>query len=231
MPDLTVVTWNVHGTAGRVDALVADLRAGRLTDGVRPRHVVLMLQEAAADTRVEGFDVFFAPATSGRAVVRGNAILSSAPMAAPRAIELPRGRQRRVAAVATARIVGVDWLLVNVHLENRAPWWKGALPGDTIRGRQMDALLAQLPADVPGILGGDLNIWLGTRERAYRVALEAFPEPRDAQPPLTFRERLTLDHVMLRLPQGWRASRARVADRYGSDHHPVVASLFATRAF
>lgn len=44
LPDLTVVTWNVHGGGGDVDSLVADLRSGRL-DGRATDSFVLLLQE------------------------------------------------------------------------------------------------------------------------------------------------------------------------------------------
>ena len=43
--DLAVVTWNVHGGGGDVDALIRDLRAGQL-DGQPTESFVLLLQEA-----------------------------------------------------------------------------------------------------------------------------------------------------------------------------------------
>lgn len=218
------MTWNVHGNAGKLGPLLADLRAGRLTGGVPPRDVVLLLQEASADTKVEGLYAYFAPARRVDSVVRGNLILSSLPLADTRAIALPQERQPRTAAAATIRVDDVDLLLANVHLENRASWWKGGLPGDRARARQMDALLAQLP-DGPGVLGGDLNIWLGAREHAYRAAAARFPDPADDGLIATFRERLALDHLMFRLPPGWRVSRRRAPERYGSDHYPVIGTL------
>jgi len=42
---LTVVSWNTHVGGGDVSQLVADLRAGRLTGGVRVDDFVLLLQE------------------------------------------------------------------------------------------------------------------------------------------------------------------------------------------
>jgi endonuclease/exonuclease/phosphatase (EEP) superfamily protein YafD len=221
VPHLAIVTWNLHGDAGDVDALVADLRAGRLTGGAAPREIVLMLQEASPRTRVAGLQFFLAPARTVGGVERGNAIMSSLPFVATRSIELPRERQRRVAAVATIRAAGVELLLVNVHLENRASWWKGALPGDRARARQMEALLAQLPPG-PGILGGDFNIWLGTSEQAYMAAAAAFPDGANDPPPLTFKDRLSLDHLFYRVPRTWKALRYRALSRYGSDHYPVI---------
>jgi endonuclease/exonuclease/phosphatase family metal-dependent hydrolase len=219
-----VVTWNLHGDAGEVHELTADLRAGRLTGGAPPREIVLLLQEASTRSRLEPLHWFFAAARKVRGIDRGNAILSSVPFVETRSIELPRERQRRVAAVATIRFGATDLMLVNVHLENRASWWRGGLPGDRARARQMDALLSQLPA-APGILGGDLNIWLGTREKAYRAAAASFPDGANGQPLLTFRERLALDHLFFRLPAGWTAARARAPHRYGSDHYPIVGVL------
>jgi endonuclease/exonuclease/phosphatase (EEP) superfamily protein YafD len=180
-----------------------------------------MLQEASPRSRIAGLHWFIAEARRVRGIGRGNAIASSLPFVSTRSIELPRERQRRVAAVATVRLNGFDLLLVNVHLENRASWWKGGLPGDRARARQMDALLAQLPPG-PGILGGDLNIWLGTTERAYQAAEARFPDAVGSQPIMTFKDRLALDHLFYRLPNRWTAARQRAPQRYGSDHFPVV---------
>ena len=223
---MAIVTWNLHGNAGDLRAMAADLQAGRLTGG-RPREVVLLLQEASADTTLPGLQAFFAPVREVDGVERGNAILSSLPMTNRRAIQLPRGRQRRVAAVATLSIGGSNLVFVSVHLENRASWWRGGLPGDRIRARQMKALLAQIP-DGPGVLGGDLNVWLGTGEEAYRLAVARFPDPAGHEPVTTFRERLALDHLMFRLPPRWRAARGRTPERYGSDHFPVVGILVSS---
>src|SRR4051812_17830758 len=44
--DIAFVSWNVHVGAADVERFVRDLEAGRLTDGRKPAHVVLMLQEA-----------------------------------------------------------------------------------------------------------------------------------------------------------------------------------------
>ena len=189
----------------------------------------MLLQEATASTRLDGLDVFFAAASVDDGVARGNAILSSLPLEARRAIALPRGRQPRAAAVAHIRVAGVPLFVVSVHLENRASWWRGGLPGDEIRARQMEALLAQLP-DAPGILGGDLNIWLGTREQAYRAAADRFPDAVPPDPPPTFRDRLALDHLFFRLPAGWSARSFLGKSRYGSDHYPVVAAVETAEA-
>lgn len=43
--DLVVLTWNAHMFEGDLGALIADLRAGRLTGGQPVKHFVLLLQE------------------------------------------------------------------------------------------------------------------------------------------------------------------------------------------
>jgi endonuclease/exonuclease/phosphatase family metal-dependent hydrolase len=214
----------MHEGEGDLDALVGDLRAGRLTPGGPPRDCVLLLQEATPKSTVEGLDPFFVAIRRDDGVEQGSAIVSSLPLFNERVIELPRERQRRVALVANVTLGGVEMTIVNVHLENRASWWKGGLPGDNVRARQMEALLKELP-DGPGILGGDLNIWLGARERAYQLALERFPDVPESEPTPTFRERLALDHVLFRLSSGWTGTRLRAVKTYGSDHFPVIASV------
>jgi endonuclease/exonuclease/phosphatase family metal-dependent hydrolase len=36
---------------------------------------------------------------------------------------------------------------------------------------------------------------------------------------------LRLDHLFFRLPDGWRGRFHRAAERYGSDHYPLVATI------
>lgn len=43
--DLAIVSWNVHVGGGRLDTLIRELRAGRLTGGTPPAGFVLLLQE------------------------------------------------------------------------------------------------------------------------------------------------------------------------------------------
>lgn len=172
-----------------------------------------------------GLTAFFAPTRSSAGTERGNAVLATRPLVDARAIELPRERQRRMAISAFTDVDGERLLVANVHLENRAAWWRGALPGDRMRERQMRALLAELPAGVPGVLGGDFNTWLGTSEPAYRLAAEQFPDGPPGPPVATYGDRLPLDHLLFRLPPGWSARWERAPSRYGSDHYPVVAVL------
>ncbi len=154
--------------------------------------------------------------------VSGNAILSTLPLGSPYGIGLLRQRQPRAAAMASITFAGETLFVVNVHMENRVIWWRG-LFSDTARGRQAEALLKMLPPDAHGILGGDLNTWLGPREPAWRAMATRFHDTPADPPQPTFHDRLVLDHLFFDLPQGWTAISRVISDSYGSDHHPVVA--------
>ena len=113
-------------------------------------------------------------------------------------------------------------------------------PGRCRRGRQTEHLVGQLGGDL-AVLGADLNLGRGRRERSWRLLHEAaFVTGVPAVVPHwthTFHAppRLTLDYVLLRDRTG-RLAHARVQrmdeharDRgptvFGSDHHPLLARL------
>ena len=179
------------------------------------------------------------PAGDATHADRGTAILSSMPMREFEAIELPVERQRRVALAATVGGVtptGRAWSMrvVNAHLENRPGarrWW---IRAGAARTRQVEALLDAINLDDeshPGdderlvVLGGDLNTWLGRHEQALRLLRGAFPRWSQEDARSTLGLRLRLDHLFARLPAGVNAVHHRMDDRYGSDHHPVVAAI------
>ena len=171
-----------------------------------------------------GLSVFFAPVRGDERGMSGNAILSTRPLHDPRILPLQRERQPRGAVAATIMLDAATLFVVDVHMENRVTWWR-ALFSDMARGEQARALLEQLPAHDHGILGGDLNTWLGPREPAWRAMLRRFPNaPRDPPQP-TFHDRLVLDHLFFDLPAGWVVRRRVINNAYGSDHHPVVATI------
>lgn len=187
-------------------------------------------------------NLFYAPSmrngpSRGRpAEDRGNAILSTVPLTAPKAIELPYEAQRRVGAVA--RLDGVassgdPWAFqaVSVHLDTRSRWSRILDSFGAARLRQARGLVRSLSLDRPTVLGGDLNTWSTRRlERALPYLKERFPETPLTQEKPTFKSgpflRLRLDHLLFRLPDpnGYRVSQVqRVDSRYGSDHFPVLA--------
>ncbi len=223
---LTVITWNLHGGRGDLPRLIDDLEAGRLT-GAPPRDYLLLLQEfvdrdeaARLRSRPRPLTLFASP-VHGES---GNAIVSSLELEGARTIDLPRERQPRAAAVATVRIAGEALFVASTHFENRLGL-RGGLFADRARGRQADALLQSLPADGPGLAGGDFNTMLGPDEPAWRKLRTRFPDTPDKPEP-TFRDRLVLDHLFFDLPDGWTVKRRVIAGQYGSDHHPVIAEIW-----
>jgi endonuclease/exonuclease/phosphatase (EEP) superfamily protein YafD len=94
------------------------------------------------------------------------------------------------------------------------------------RAPQAEALVDRLPTEVPLVLGGDLNTWLGSSEPALRIIRQALPAGTggvDARP--TFAAGLRLDFLFDRVPDGWRLDQRRIDDRFASDHHPVLGEL------
>ena len=164
---------------------------------------------------------------------RGNAILTTLPLRDLTAMELPYERQRRVAVAATVRLRSranrlLDLRLVSAHLDNRVGarrlWFPGGL---FARARQARALVDVLRGDEAAVLAGDFNSWFGFGDLAVRETLGVFPDTplTDGRP--TFRNLLRLDHVFVRLPDGWRTAARRAPRRYGSDHWPLVATIDA----
>jgi endonuclease/exonuclease/phosphatase family metal-dependent hydrolase len=226
---VAAIAWNTHGGQGDLARLIADLEQGTLSP--RPRAYILLLQEAAMDELVaiaspRRWSVCFAAVGGAGDRPRGNAIVSSVALSEPRVVPLPRVRQPRTAATARVDIAGQELFVASVHLENRVSWWRGGLLSDTARREQAEGLLRALPIDEPGILGGDLNTWLGPNEPAWRALAARFADTPDWPTTPTFANRLVLDHVLMDVPDGWRVTRRVLPDDYGSDHHPVMAMVF-----
>jgi endonuclease/exonuclease/phosphatase family metal-dependent hydrolase len=223
----------MHAGRGDLPRFLGDLASGALT-GTPPQAYIALLQEdvesgepsATTLATRHGLASFFIPVRVDGGLVSGNAILSTLPLGSPYGIGLPRERQPRAAALASITIAGETLFVVNVHMENRVTWWRG-LFSDTARGRQAEALLETLPRDRHGILGGDLNTWLGAREPAWRAMAKRFRDTPTDPPQPTFHDRLVLDHLFFDLPEGWTAISRVISDSYGSDHHPVVAIVTA----
>jgi endonuclease/exonuclease/phosphatase family metal-dependent hydrolase len=161
---------------------------------------------------------------------RGNAILSTLPLSDLEAIELPLERQRRVALQATITVArpGRDPLplrLICTHFTNMVMHHLWVL-SESGRLRQARALARALPAEGALIVGGDFNAWFGYRDAAYKELAAHVPPASSEDRRATFGP-MRLDHVLFRLPQGWRASVRRADSRYGSDHYPLVAVIEA----
>ena len=156
---------------------------------------------------------------------RGNAILTTEAFSAPTAIELPFGRQRRVAVGATIHEIR----FVSVHL-------------DTGRDRvaQADALAGVVSTTAgASVVAGDLNSIEGRQDGTYK-ALEArlAPAPCGDRRTHAWPWRLELffggwvgrlDHIFTNLPSDrWSHSCLTVPHFFGSDHRPLVLVLRAT---
>jgi endonuclease/exonuclease/phosphatase family metal-dependent hydrolase len=159
---------------------------------------------------------------------RGNAILSTARLADLSAIELPLERQRRVALVATVMVkraegAPVPVRLVSTHFTNMVMHHVWIL-SESGRLRQARALAQALPEEGAMILGGDLNSWFGYRDAAYRHLAQKLSPATVEDRRATFGP-MRLDHLLFRLPAGWRTEVRRLNSKYGSDHYPLVATI------
>lgn len=187
-------------------------------------------RDIVAWVRARGWSLVYAPSMrngSGQAGPafedRGNAIVSSLALTEPGALELPVGLRRRVALQASAG--GVRF--VSAHLDNFA-WRRPVASLGAIRARQARWLLAMVPDGGAAVLGADLNTWLrGGSEAAATIVRARFDRP--AVPAAATAERLsfgrTLDYLLLDGDGRWRLDVRVAAERYGSDHHPVIGVL------
>jgi endonuclease/exonuclease/phosphatase family metal-dependent hydrolase len=185
--------------------------------------------------RALGFSLYYVPSMRNGAPGihredRGNAILSSVPLEGLTAIELPFERQRRVALSAQIRGVtsrGEPWQLrlATAHLDNMAGLSRGWIGAEYGRTRQARGLRDALRGDDPLVLAGDFNTWFGFSDTVYLETLRDYPQTRLTDTRRTFRGLLRLDHVFYRLPEGWSAEVRRAESSYGSDHHPLIATI------
>jgi endonuclease/exonuclease/phosphatase family metal-dependent hydrolase len=182
----------------------------------------------AATARALGLSLFYVPSMrNGRTTEdRGNAILSSARLDGLEAIELPLEGQRRVAVAARIQVgtpASLTLRLVSTHFTNVVGHhlWVLSEPG---RVRQARTLSRALADDEPTLVGGDLNSWFGYADGAFRELARVLPLARPADRRPTFGP-MRLDHVLARLPSGWRLTVRRADSRYGSDHYPLIATI------
>ena len=269
--ELVVLSWNVWIGRGRLQEVAGRLRsetdapllvlaqeayrsdatvparpvgraarraAGSFPGRARPRADIV---EAA---HTLGLNLRYAPAMRNGAERsdRGNAILSDLPLSHAWAFELPLVLERRVPLAATLLLDGGPVHVVSAHLDPRGPPGAAWL-GVAGRATQAAHLVTQLAGDLV-VLGADLNLGRGRRERAWRLLHEAeftagipaaTPEWRHTFHALRALPRLVLDYVLLR-DRLERVASARVVrldehplDRgatvFGSDHHPLLAHI------
>jgi endonuclease/exonuclease/phosphatase family metal-dependent hydrolase len=199
-------------------------------------------QEDIAETaRALGMSLRYAPSMRNGPTHsdRGNAILSTVPLADAQAFELPLVLQRRVAVTATMTLGGTKLRLISAHLDPRGPpghKWLGAAG----RAQQAQHLLDSVKDDTV-VLGADLNLGRGRYEPAWQILSEAgftFGVPPSLP---TWRHtyhalpRLVLDYLLVRNRlDAIVAARVHRLDEdpndrgsrvFGSDHHPLLGRI------
>lgn len=157
---------------------------------------------------------------------RGNAILSSLPLAAPSAVDLPFEAYRRVAAVAEVRLEGRAPLrVVSAHLDVSGLPFRMLLSGGQTRARQATGLVEALellagrgPPTSGTVVGADMNTWSAEESAVdiMRLALPASP-PHDR---LSTRGIFPADHIFFEAGRGSPSAQgyAVLTRSYGSDH-------------
>ncbi len=161
---------------------------------------------------------------------RGNAILSSLPLAGVESVELPFAVQRRVAVIATITDAEKQPRLrvAVTHFDTRAPLLNGWIfGGPSVRNNQAKEFVSALKkfqADrLPLIVGGDLNTYLGF-ESVIRTMSGMAPQTDCGDKP-THTLGVKLDHIFANVPESWPDRCVRGDSTFGSDHYPLVLPL------
>jgi endonuclease/exonuclease/phosphatase family metal-dependent hydrolase len=154
----------------------------------------------------------------------GVAILSVYPLSDVRRIVLPHegpNGRRRVALGATVEVDGRKWRVYSAHAETRLAMKK--------KLEQFKAILddlAQLPADTPAIIMGDLNTWESSADdKTHKLFSDAgWKTPFGGE--ATFKTRVLLVKIEMKLDWVWL--RGLEAGSFGidrkielSDHWPL----------
>lgn len=159
---------------------------------------------------------------------KGNAILSTLPLSAPIAFELPFEAGRKVAVGATTRAPGGQRVrFVSAHLDVASTFVRTVFSGNQTRARQARALIDGVdeaerdgPVTNVVVVGGDFNTWAGN-ESALLYLRRAFPDsPRWEG--LNTRGSFPTDHMFFRRGSFSMfdvTDYGRIEERHGSDHH------------
>jgi endonuclease/exonuclease/phosphatase family metal-dependent hydrolase len=195
-------------------------------------------EDVQALARKLGLSLFYAPSMrNGREEPgeapedRGNAILSTFEFDSLQVVTLPFERQRRAALVAVLRIpsgagASTPLRVASLHLDV----WPALVPSlldGRRRIRQSEAFAQALESEhTPLLVGADLNS-MSPGDPQVRYFRARWPE---IDPPGRCRTHgiFCTDHLFASGMSEWTLGSYQIlADRYGSDHHPLVA--LATR--
>lgn len=231
--DFVLLLQEVHRSGPDVPGVSPSAAGAARIEGLPPKGPRLGIDAYAERARLA---LFYVPSMRNGVFSedRGNAILSTLPLSALRAFELPFERERRVAVAASVQFVSGSGFaeslsLVNVHLDPRSAGWRLHRSLGAGRERQAKWLLRVLDEKVPTLLAGDFNTWVrGENEHAISHIKSRFAAPATDGGTLAvsrFFPSLRLDHAFFRLPKEWRFE-CHVAERaYGSDHHAIVGRV------
>jgi endonuclease/exonuclease/phosphatase family metal-dependent hydrolase len=198
----------------------------RVPRSIRPRRPAMDVRDIAQKF---GLSVAYAPSMrNGPAASlderedRGNAILSTEPLLDVRAIELPFGKQRRVAVTALipGRGSGRALRVVSTHFDTNRE-----------RAAQASALSERLTSftDAPLFVGGDLNSRYGVRDDAVaaiasRVPLASCGTGRTNRWPLRLDVIFPIGRLDFMFASTGVLHCETLSDAYGSDHVPLMLS-------
>lgn len=258
---MRILSWNVNVGAGRLEALLPRLleeaavdglgltillqetfRAGdlvpetypaalRVPKAIRPRRPAMDVRDIAARF---GLSVAYVPSmrngsatAHGEREDRGNAILSTERLVDVQAIELPFGKQRRVAvtAVVAPRGAAPPLRVVSTHFDTNGE-----------RAAQAAALSERLMsfADMPLVVGGDLNSRDGERDDAVlamasRIPMASCGTGRTNRWPLRLDVLFPIGRLDYMFADATSADLVRgcdtLSDAYDSDHLPLLMTL------
>ena len=154
---------------------------------------------------------------------RGSAILSTDPMTDVEGIELPFGKQRRVAVAATITPRGALPALrvIAAHLDTIS---QGQRRQADDLARRITELRTSRPS-LPLIVGVDANAFFGTRDAVFKrlqTAVQLAPNC-DTRSTAAFGRRL--DFVFSTLDSSHIRSCETLPEKYGSDHRPIVVTM------
>ena len=238
--------------AFRSDESVPELHATDHHGGLAPR-ANSTREDVTEVARALNLSLRYAPSMrNGRhRSDRGNAILSSVPIEESVTITLPHVRQHRASVAARITFGNASLWFASAHLDTRGrhrPHATRADDGHVLRtgfgaGRAVqaaalgDALIEHAGPDAAIILGGDLNSYIGLRDPAVKALVEHgfHHAARVGKWRHTFHGplRLMLDHVLFRTGSSINGVDVRRLDEgfdrghrvFGSDHHPLLATI------
>jgi endonuclease/exonuclease/phosphatase family metal-dependent hydrolase len=214
------------------DAVPGTYPAGlQVPKAIRPRRPAMDIREIAARF---GLSLAYVPSMrNGPATAvseredRGNAILSTEPLLDAHAIELPFGKQRRVAvtAVVAPRGAAPSLRVVSTHFDTNGE-----------RAAQAEALSERLMSftDMPLVVGGDLNSRGGERDDAVlamasRIPMASCGTGRTNRWPLRLDVLFPigrLDYMFADTTSGDLVDSCEtLSDAYDSDHLPLLMTL------